>query len=348
MLTRASSATVQRMSLTVLSANSCPVHGVPQLLAGFLLLVLQSVAAQSLVLEHTFALPAVQGRLDHMDLDAASNRLFVAALGADSVEVIDLKAGQRVASLRSLHQPQGVAYMGPAQRLFVANGGGGVTVFRDGSTPFAKIEGLDDADNIRFDSQAGHLYVGHGRALAVIDPGTLRIAQRIELAGHPEAFELESRGSRIYVNVPSAGHIAVVDRSTGRITASWTLGGASGNFAMAIDETGRRLFVATRQPAWMLVYDIDTGKRTASLEICGDADDLFFDQRRRQLYAVCGEGMVEVIRQRDADHYAVIERVRTSNGARTGLFVADSSTLFVALPARGVSRAEIRAYKVVQ
>jgi hypothetical protein len=319
---------------------------IPRLLAGFLLLLLQSVAAQSLVLEHTFALPAVQGRLDHMDLDAAGDRLFLAALGADSVEVIDLKAGQRLARLRSLHEPQGITYMAAAQRLFVANGGGGVTVFRDGSTPSAKIERLDDADNMRFDRKAGHLYVGYGHALAVIDPDTLRIVRRIELAGHPEAFELESRGNRIHVNVPSAGHIAVVDLSAGKVSAIWTLDGASGNFAMAMDESGRRLFVATRQPASMLVYDIDTGKRTASLPICGDADDLFFDERRRQLYAVCGEGMVEVIRQRDADHYDVIERTRTSSGARTGLFTPERSTLYVAVPARGGSSAEVRAYKV--
>jgi hypothetical protein len=122
--------------------------------------------------------------------------------------------------------------------------------------------------------------------------------------------------------------------------------GASGNFAMALDGSSHRLFVATRRPALLLTYDTESGKRVGELAICGNADDLFFDSRRRQLYAVCGEGRVEVIQQRDADHYAVIERVPTSSGARTGLFVPRLSTLFVAVPARAGATVEIRAYTI--
>ena len=115
---------------------------------------------------------------------------------------------------------------------------------------------------------------------------------------------------------------------------------------MALDETSHRLFIATRQPALMLVYDTTTGKRMAQLPLCGDADDLFYDSQRRQLYAVCGEGVVDVIRQRDPDHYEFARRVQTSKGARTGLFVPRLSTLYVAVPSRGGSLAEIRVYKV--
>jgi len=115
---------------------------------------------------------------------------------------------------------------------------------------------------------------------------------------------------------------------------------------MALDESTQRLFVATRQPALMLVYDTTTGKRMAELPLCGDADDLFYDSQRRQLYAVCGEGVVDVIRQRDPDHYEFAQRVQTSNGARTGLFVPRLSTLFVAVPSHGGSSAEIRVYRI--
>jgi hypothetical protein len=115
---------------------------------------------------------------------------------------------------------------------------------------------------------------------------------------------------------------------------------------MALDESRHRLFIATRQPALMLVYDTTTGKRTAELPICGDADDLFYDGQRRQLYAVCGEGVVDVIRQRDVDHCKVAQHVQTSSGARTGLFVPQLSALFVAVPSRGGTSAEIRVYRV--
>jgi DNA-binding beta-propeller fold protein YncE len=283
-----------------------------------------------------------------MDIDLDGSRLFVAALSAGSVEVIDLRAGKRAARIQPLHEPQGVAYLAGVHRLFVANGAGGnVQAFNEAKAPAVTgAEGLEDADNVRVDPAPGQLYVGYAHALAVLDPVTLRLIKRIELGGHPEAFELESAGARVFVNVPSAGQIAVVDRFSGKVTATWDLGGASRNFPMALDESKHRLFVATRQPALVLVYDTTTGKRTAELPICSDADDLFFDGQRQQLYAVCGEGVVDTVRQRDADHYELARRMQTSSGARTGLFVPRLSTLFVAVPSRSGSSAEIRAYKV--
>ncbi len=162
----------------------------------------------------------------------------------------------------------------------------------------------------------------------------------------PEAFELERSGRRIYVNVPSAHHVAVVDRGSGKVAETWKIEGAGQNFAMALDTTSKRLFVATRQPAALLVFDTQTGKRTAQLPLCGDADDLFFDAQRRQLYAVCGEGVVQIVRQRDPDHYETAGSIPTSRGARTGLFIPRLSTLFVAVPATPGSPAQLRAYAI--
>src|SRR6185437_6637131 len=144
----------------------------------------------------------------------------------------------------------------------------------------------------------------------------------IELAGHPESFQLESTGSRIFVNVPNAQQIAVVDRKKGNVVATWELGEMRANFPMALDEVNHRLFVATRRPAALLVYDTESGKRVASLPIDGDADDLFFDAEHKHIYAICGQGVVDVIRQQDADRYAIIAKMATAAGARTGLFSA--------------------------
>ena len=299
--------------------------------------------AQALVLTRTIELPAVHGRLDHMAIDLDGNRLYLAALAAGSVELIDLKVGTRATRIEHLHEPQGVALQG--NRLFVAEGGGAsVSVFADAKRA-AGIDGLDDADNIRSDPATGQLYVGYASALAVLDTQTLRIVSRVQLAGHPEAFELASTGPQIYINVPSARHIAVVDRRTAKVTATWDVTDASQNFAMALDESRHRLFVATRRPALLLVYDTSVGSRVATLPICGDADDVFFDNERRQLYAICGEGVVDVVQQQDANHYRVTEHIPTLLGARTGLFVPRLATLFVAVPARAGAPAEVRAYR---
>lgn len=312
------------------------------------LLVIQAAAAQSLALDQRIELPSVQGRLDHMDIDVEGRRLFVAALGAGSVEVIDLLAGKRITRLQPLHEPQGVAYLSQSRRLFVANGaGGGLQAFADGKAPvIGSDDGLDDADNLRIRPKEGQLFVGYARALAVVDANTLRVVRSIELPGHPEAFEVDSAGRLIYVNVPSAKQIVVVDRRSGQIAATWDIAGASQNFPMALDEQSHRLLIATRRPPALFAWDTLTGKRVAQLAICGDADDLFFDAQRLQLYAICGEGLVQVIRQRDPDHYEVVERAVTAPGARTGLFVPSLSTLYVAVPSRSGTPAEVRAFHI--
>jgi len=296
----------------------------------------------------TIALPDVRGRIDHLDIDVDGERLFVAALGNNTVEVIDLRAGQRSARLEHLREPQGVAYAPEGKRLFVATSQGGRVDVFDGASLAAAghVDGLEDADNVRYERSSGRVYVGYGSALAAIDAATLKLAGQIKLAGHPESFQLASGDSRIFVNVPSAKQIAVVDRNKQSVLAIWNLGDTKANFPMALDEPDHRLFVATRQPAALLVYDTEIGKRVANLSIGGDADDVFFDPERKRIYVICGQGVIDVVQQRDADHYQSVAQVPSVPGARTGLWVAARKKLYVAVPARGTSPAEIRVYAI--
>ena len=306
-----------------------------------------SASSQSLVLNQTVDLPGISGRIDHLDIDLGGNRLFVAALAAGSLEVIDLHAGRVVARFGPVAEAQGVAYLPALHRIVVASGGSGrVLAYEAAPSAVASIGNLDDADNLRVDARSDRLWVGYGRALAVLDPQTLAVTRRIGLPGHPEAFELEPSGRRLFVNVPSAGQVVVIDRKSGAIASTWPVTGATGNFSMALDESSNRLYIATRRPALLQAYDTTTGKRVAELPICADADDLFFDPQRRQLYAICGQGVVDVVGRRGADRYEVVERLQTAPGARTGLFVPRLSTLFVAVPARAGAAAQIRAYTV--
>jgi DNA-binding beta-propeller fold protein YncE len=298
-----------------------------------------------LELVQTIGLSAVRGRIDHLAVDPEGARLFVAALGNDSVEVIDLHAGMRVARITGLHEPQGVGYVPSANRLLVANAGGGVDLFEASTLQrVSRIEGLDDADNVRLERGKGNVYVGYGNAMAVIDPGSGTLLETIDLAGHPESFQLESAGTRIFVNVPTASQIAIVDRSNKAVVGTWKIEDKQANFPMALDEVNRRLFVATRRPASLLVFDTQSGARKTDLTIGGDADDLFYDAKRKRLYVICGEGVVDVFEQRGADHYERTAEVRTVRGARTGLFVPVRDELFVAVPTHAGAPAEIRVY----
>jgi len=308
--------------------------------------IAQTTAPLRLV--QTIPLRDVRGRIDHLDVDIDGERLFVAALGNDTAEVIDLRTGQPAQRLEHLQEPQGIAFEAKTRALYVTpTAVARVDVFSGNPlVAVASIDGLEDADNIRYDAADGALYVGYGNALAVIDTSTAKIITRIELAGHPESFQLEKNGSRVFVNVPQAQQIAVIDRETKQQIATWKLGEMNANFPMALDEPSRRLFVATRRPPALLVYDIDTGKRVATLSIAGDADDAFYDAARKRIYVICGEGLVNVVQQSDADHYRTVASIHTSPGARTGLFVAARMALYVAVPAHGATSAEIRVYAV--
>ena len=303
---------------------------------------------QSLALLQRIEVPKVQGRLDHMAFDVDEGRLFVAAVTADSVEVVDVVAGRWQRRLEGSHGPQGVVYVHKESRLFVANGQDGrVDAFTDlARHPVKATAFLGDADNLRFDPMKRRLYVGYDQALGVVDPVTMAVVQTVALGGHPEAFELERVGRRIFVNVSSERYVAVVDRDTGAVSAVWRLAEASQNFAMALDESRGRLFIATRRPAMLLVYDTEKGVEVARMPACRDADDMFFDAQRRQIYVVCGEGVVESIRQRDSDHYEPAGKIATSPGARTGLYVPGLSTLFVAAPAGPGAPAAVLVYSI--
>ncbi|HLX81598.1 MAG TPA: hypothetical protein VKS43_13560 [Burkholderiales bacterium] len=297
----------------------------------------------------TIELSNVAGRIDHFGIDLKRGRLYVAALGNDTVEAVDLKEGIRKRSMRGFAEPQGVLHDPGTDRLFVSNGEGNRVDIVDGASlsRIGQVDGLEDADNIRLDADARKIYVGYGRgALRVLEAATGKTAGDIQLAGHPEAFALEKKGSRIFVNVPAAHHVAVVDRAKSAVIATWPVPEAQANFPMALDEAGRRLFVGTRFPALLLVYDIDTGKVVAKQEIGKDTDDLFFDAARKRIYVICGEGRVDVVRQLDPDHYSMEPTVSTAPRARTGLFVPENRRLYVAAPAFGASPARVLTYRL--
>jgi DNA-binding beta-propeller fold protein YncE len=207
------------------------------------------------------------------------------------------------------------------------------------------VRGLDDADNVRYDADANLVYAGYGNgALAVIDPDTAVQTARIPLDGHPESFQLETLGTRIFVNVPSAGEIEVIDRAKRVLLAEWKLKDAAANFPMALDEAGKRLFVATRNPPRMLVIETEAGKEIAMLSACGDTDDLFYDGISRLIFLSGGQGCVSLFRQTDSVTYDRLDAVGTFPGARTSLLAPSTHRLYVAVPHRGAQPAEILVF----
>jgi len=299
-------------------------------------------------LKQTISLPGVEGRIDHLALDTPGERLFVCALGNNTLEVLDLRKGERIRSITGLGAPQGIAYIPELNRIFVANDKGGILKIYDAKSfqTVGELNFEDDADNVRYDAATKKIFVGFGSGgIAVVNAPDGKQVGSIKLSAHPEAFELEKKGSRIFVNVPNSRHVAVIDRDKGQVTAKWQTDLAFGNFPMALDEVNHRLFVGCRLPSKLVVLNTESGDPIAKIDISGDPDDVFYDANRHRIYAICGAGKIDVVEQIDPKTYKTSTKVDTAEGARTGLFVPERDTLFVAVPHRGSQQAEIRWYE---
>ena len=311
-----------------------------------------SVSAQStdtgpLQLETKISLGDVRGRIDHMAVDLKRQRLFVAELGNDSVGIVDLPKRKLISRIPGLKEPQGVGYEPLTDMLYVANAGDGSVRLFEGSDykTTGQIELGSDADNIRVDAAAKRVFIGYGSGgLAVIDPSTRSKVGDISLKAHPESFQIDPDTSQIFVNVPGAHGIAVVDRVSQKQIAKWPMADRRANFPMALDHVRRQILVVFRAPAELGVFSMTDGKPVATIEICGDSDDLFIDAKRARVYVSCGAGFLDVLAAKEAT-YRRIARIPTVSGARTSLFVPEMDRLLVAVRASSGEPAAIWAFR---
>jgi hypothetical protein len=296
----------------------------------------------------TVRLPGVKGRMDHLAFDPSTQRLFVAALGNGTVEVLDTVKPAHFRSLAGFREPQGIAFVSDLGAVAVANGDSGTLQLVDTRT-FATRWTLDiggDADNVRYDAASKRLYVAAAGGLSVVDPSAGERLGQVRIDGHPESFQLETTGAQVFANLPGLlkSQLIAADRTSLKVVARWPTPDCGGNYPMAFDEHTGRLFVGCRRPAKLAMVDASSGSFLTSMAIVGHADDLFYDEVLRRVYVIGGEGFVDVV-AREGDGLKRIGRVSTREGAQTGLWIPSQRRLYIAVPERGGEPAEIRVFE---
>jgi hypothetical protein len=300
-----------------------------------------------LKLEKEIPLPGVKGRIDHLDINLKDQVIYVAALGNNSVEAVDLKTGKILHSITGLSEPQGVGYIPKHHELFVANGGTGECIFYNAATwiKVASIKYDDDADDVRYDAGSDRIYVGYGSGgIGIIDAARHKKIAEIALPAHPESFQLDAKEDKIWINLPGSGMIGVADLKTNKLVAQWKKLLPRANFPMAYDSVQHRIVVGYRIPATLKVLDSRSGKEIFSSGMVGDVDDFYWDENTKQILISGGGGSINIFKQTGATAYKQIADIPTRSGARTSLWVSELRLFLLAARAADGKPAALFVY----
>ncbi len=253
--------------------------------------------ADKLKLEKVIEMPAVKGRIDHMAINLKDKVLYMAALGNNTVEAIDLQKGSVIRSIKGVDEPQGLAYIPEQNEIAVASGGNGDCVFYNAAT-FEKVAAIhlgSDADNIRYDSKERKMYVGYGNGgMALIDPAAHKQTGNVKLPAHPESFQLDKKNNKLYVNLPDDHSIAVIGLKSLKIVDTWKISRLRANFPMTLDTASNHVIIGFRHPSLLVVYDSKTGKEITRNDLVNDVDDVFYDAATQQVLASGGAGYINI------------------------------------------------------
>jgi DNA-binding beta-propeller fold protein YncE len=315
-----------------------------------LLLVTISAHAQAdppLRLIHTTFLPGYVGDFEHFAPDIKGNRLFLIAEDHQTVEVLDIRTGERIHTISGFGQPHAVEYLPGPNSLLVTEGdetSGAVDLVNARTDNILeKIKLPTDVDGAVYNPVNKYYYVESGgqgpdaktHVLSIIDTQNFKLVGEITLPGtKSEAMAIDKAGAKLYINLRGPDEIGVVDLKSHELIARWPIPEAKNENALVLDEPHRRLFSATHNPAKLFVFDIDSGKVIASLPCAENSDDMGFDPVRKRIY-ITGDGSASVIEQKDADHYVSVAEVPTGYRAKTSIFVPQLNRLYIAVSSKG-------------
>ncbi len=326
------------------------------LTTGLYSFVLSAQTAPALQFSRMIALSGVQGKFDHLAIDLAGHRLFIAATGNHSVEVIDLATDKVQQSIIGLGKPHGLAWVPETGSLYVADGSRAeLRVYKGKPLVLAgTIKLSDDADDMVYDGANHLLFVGHGGSgaanpanVAVVDTNRFALVANLPVATHPEALEIDPQSQRVFANIADSNEVAVIGTGTRAIGAHWKLTKAADNVPLAYDHDDKLLYVACRTPGMVIALDSMTGQEVASQPAADKADDLFYDAALHRVYMISGAGEVDAFQVDEAKHLHAIGVLHTADGAKTALFVPAQRLLYVGVPGTGERAAEVRVYSTV-
>jgi DNA-binding beta-propeller fold protein YncE len=257
------------------------------------------------------------GGYDYLNVDSASNRLYVSH--GTQVNVLNKVTGDSIGVISSKKDVHGIALVHALGKGYISNGGANSVEVFDLKTLkiLGQVPAGEFSDGIFFDDYSKKVIScnGKGKNITVIDPKTDKAVATVPLGGWPETAVSDGAG-KIYVNNAEKAEVDVIDTKTYKVIHRWPNAPAKGAAGLAIDRKNMLLFAGCDGNT-LIVMSARTGKILTQLPIGDGSDAVGFDKKLKMIYSSNGEGTLTVIREISPTKFSVVQTLKTKKGART-------------------------------
>jgi YVTN family beta-propeller protein len=259
-----------------------------------------------------------EGGWDYLAVDTINQKLFVSH--SNVVNVLDLKSNQLIATIPNTKGVHGIAIANELNKAFTSNGKDNSVSVVDLKTfqliEKIAIEGINP-DAILYDVFSNHVFVFNGKSndATVIDATSNKVVGTIALGGKPE-FSVTNNKGLVYVNIEDTNQIKTINTTSLKVTSSWDISPGEEPTGLAIDLQSNTLFsVCSNQ--MMVIVDATKGKIIATVPIGDGCDGVVFDSKNKVAFSSNGDGTITVVKETKQHQFAVLETIKTKEGART-------------------------------
>jgi len=303
-------------------------------------------------------MPVMTCHFDRIGVDPKNGRLFVVAENDGTVEVYGIPSGKLLHSLSGFAMSHNVVYRPDTNRIYATDGShteGALRIYNGTTYELIKsVKMLPDADSMDYDPATHYLYFTNGGDFAKLDYTLLTVFdtdkdERVDdikfNTGRLEHMVMEKLGSRLFITSPNKQEVAVINRKTRAVDATWPVSGGSFCVAVDLDEADQRLFVTCRSGT-LNVLDTEKGRLVVTVPIAKGTDDVLYDAGSRRVYVTSAQGFIEILHQADPDQYETVAKIPTGPMGKNLAFIKSLHRLYVAVPPYGNVQAKILVYSV--
>jgi YVTN family beta-propeller protein len=272
-----------------------------------------------------------EGGWDILTIDSAASRLYLSH--ATKVVVVDLNTNSVTGEIADTPGVHAFVAVPKVQRGFSSNGKESKSSVVDLTTlkTTSKIDTGSNPDAVVYEPRHGEVYVFNhtGNSVTVINSKTATVSATIPLGGTPEFAAVDQAAGRVYCNIEDKSEVIAIDTTKHEVVAHWPLAPGEEPSGIAFDAAHHRLFSACHNKM-MTMLDTQSGKVVGTTAIGTGVDGAAFDDATQLVFASCGEGVTNIVKEETPEKLRAVQTLKTERGART--MALDPKTHRIYLP----------------